>query len=446
MSRLMETARDMVALSKSIAEKLRSRRGEITEDEVDPLADSGDEDDDDDVEVTIGVIPPVNVQYSMKGSLDVNGDASQTGKLDIDAVPTINDKPIYDIDLAQMEDRPWRKPGADITDYFNYGFTEDTWNTYCERQKKLRQEYSNQAAVNKALFSSINLSNPLGMPPNTGGRQLVPLTEGTVKVLTDNGGLFKPHYHKLANDNSEPIMRTVIGGPPPATAPPGPPGVGPAPTPAPIVDFSKPPPSLPPPTAATPAPAAIPPVHIMDGPPGVDIVAPPGVDGPPGVDMEPQTIPTLGSGSGLDMSMPPPGFNPSMPPPGMRPPQMIPMTNVPPPGFNTMMPPPGYGQNRFPPGPGGMNRPPPLMGRDFDSMNRRDSTDFDDGDDERRRYKRRSRSRSPRRDRRVSSINYGMKLSTDIGRHDKDDDERRERRGEERREKRSRREDRERDD
>ncbi|VDK49457.1 unnamed protein product, partial [Cylicostephanus goldi] len=227
---------------------------------ADPLADSGDEDDDDDVEVTIGVIPPVNVQYSLKGPLDANGDAIPAGKLDIDAVPTINDKPIYDIDLAQMEDRPWRKPGADITDYFNYGFTEDTWNTYCERQKKLRQEYSNQAAVNKALFSSINLSNPLGMPPTTtGGRQLVPLTEGTVKVLTDNGGIFKPHYHKLATDNSEPIMRTVIGAPPPTSAPPGPPGVTPTNATAPIVDFSKPPPNLPPPAAATPAPATLPP-------------------------------------------------------------------------------------------------------------------------------------------------------------------------------------------
>ncbi|VDM63081.1 unnamed protein product [Angiostrongylus costaricensis] len=34
MSKLMESARDMVALSKSIAEKLRSRKGEITEDET----------------------------------------------------------------------------------------------------------------------------------------------------------------------------------------------------------------------------------------------------------------------------------------------------------------------------------------------------------------------------------------------------------------------------
>lgn len=78
-----------------------------------------------------------------------------------------------------MEDRPWRKPGADINDYFNYGFCEgtmkkliveinvvlpiclETWNMYCERQKKLRAEYGTQAAVNKALFSSINLINPV---------------------------------------------------------------------------------------------------------------------------------------------------------------------------------------------------------------------------------------------------------------------------------------------
>jgi pre-mRNA 3'-end-processing factor FIP1 len=28
--------------------------------------------------------------------------------------------------------------GADITDYFNYGFTEDTWKIYRERQRELR--------------------------------------------------------------------------------------------------------------------------------------------------------------------------------------------------------------------------------------------------------------------------------------------------------------------
>ena len=29
-------------------------------------------------------------------------------------------------------------PGADISDYFNYGFNEITWSLYCEKQRRLR--------------------------------------------------------------------------------------------------------------------------------------------------------------------------------------------------------------------------------------------------------------------------------------------------------------------
>ena len=31
------------------------------------------------------------------------------------------------IDIDQLPDKPWRKPEVDMTDYFNYGFNEDTW-------------------------------------------------------------------------------------------------------------------------------------------------------------------------------------------------------------------------------------------------------------------------------------------------------------------------------
>lgn len=29
---------------------------------------------------------------------------------------------------------------ADITDYFNYGFNEESWKVYCDKQKYLRTE------------------------------------------------------------------------------------------------------------------------------------------------------------------------------------------------------------------------------------------------------------------------------------------------------------------
>lgn len=40
------------------------------------------------------------------------------------------------IDLDDLTEFPWRKPGADITDYFNYGFDENSWKIYCKRQRE----------------------------------------------------------------------------------------------------------------------------------------------------------------------------------------------------------------------------------------------------------------------------------------------------------------------
>ena len=42
--------------------------------------------------------------------------------------------------------------GADITDYFNYGFTEETWMVYCEKQKRLRAENGVMQSTVLGLF------------------------------------------------------------------------------------------------------------------------------------------------------------------------------------------------------------------------------------------------------------------------------------------------------
>jgi hypothetical protein len=43
-----------------------------------------------------------------------------------------------ELDLDALASKPWREPGADITEYFNYGFTEETWRMYCRRQFEIR--------------------------------------------------------------------------------------------------------------------------------------------------------------------------------------------------------------------------------------------------------------------------------------------------------------------
>uniref|UniRef100_A0A915D0W1 Pre-mRNA 3'-end-processing factor FIP1 n=1 Tax=Ditylenchus dipsaci TaxID=166011 RepID=A0A915D0W1_9BILA len=177
--------------------------------------DGSEVDSEDDFVITIGEIKET-VPYKQKQAA-----AAATGgnKVELDANPLVKGTQIYDLDLATMEDKPWRKPGADITDYFNFGFNEDTWNQYCERQRKLRVEYSgNQEAVNKAIFSSISLPSMTQLSTLAGGRQLVNIMGGG--TMNDHKPI--PKVNKMVIDLSKPppameskpisIIRTVITG------------------------------------------------------------------------------------------------------------------------------------------------------------------------------------------------------------------------------------------
>lgn len=59
----------------------------------------------------------------------------------LDALALPNAK-VYAIDFDLLPEKPWRKPGADISDYFNYGLDEDTWRAYCSKQIHHRLERS----------------------------------------------------------------------------------------------------------------------------------------------------------------------------------------------------------------------------------------------------------------------------------------------------------------
>ena len=41
---------------------------------------------------------------------------------------------------VEVSDKPWMIPGAEVSDWFNFGFTEETWNDFLLQQISLRQE------------------------------------------------------------------------------------------------------------------------------------------------------------------------------------------------------------------------------------------------------------------------------------------------------------------
>ena len=64
-------------------------------------------------------------------------------------------------DLAEHT-KPWRLPGTDQTDFFNYGFDEFTWTQYCLRQQNMASTIGNQKAETKQF--EMMLTGGGGMP------------------------------------------------------------------------------------------------------------------------------------------------------------------------------------------------------------------------------------------------------------------------------------------
>ncbi|KAI9826056.1 MAG: hypothetical protein M1832_000505 [Thelocarpon impressellum] len=91
--------------------------------------------------------------------------AVRTSKVDVDAKPEYEPagKPITEVNIDEdlkEHDKPWRVPGTDVSDYFNYGFDEFTWSLYCLKREKTRAEVEDD----KKGFSMVMEGGAMGLP------------------------------------------------------------------------------------------------------------------------------------------------------------------------------------------------------------------------------------------------------------------------------------------
>ena len=113
--------------------------------------------------------------------------------------------------------------GADLSDYFNYGFTEDTWAAYCARQKRIRLNESGVGLPNSSGSSSIKRIAPQENQSATSMGK--PNTSGIAVLTADKREYSKKNMFEGMPDFSRP--------PPGMNVPP--PGIPP--------NFNAPPPS-----------------------------------------------------------------------------------------------------------------------------------------------------------------------------------------------------------
>lgn len=150
-----------------------------------PAAADDDDDDeeeydesDDDIDIIIGDAPITaasGTETATEGTKEesaapASGSSAQKPQesalgVDVNAVAEYEGKPLTQVDLETLKEKPWRAPGVDITDYFNYGFDEFSWTYYCSKQDKLRGEFNPQK-----VFAQL-----MGTKPGSGGPPMPPM-------------------------------------------------------------------------------------------------------------------------------------------------------------------------------------------------------------------------------------------------------------------------------
>ncbi|KAI3443997.1 hypothetical protein Pfo_000662 [Paulownia fortunei] len=56
-------------------------------------------------------------------------------------------KTIFEVDIDSFEEKSWKLPGIDISDFFNFGLNEDSWRDYCKQLEQLRLETTMQSKI-----------------------------------------------------------------------------------------------------------------------------------------------------------------------------------------------------------------------------------------------------------------------------------------------------------
>lgn len=105
---------------------------------------------------------------------------------------------------------PWRMPGADPADFFNYGLNINTWKEYVARIHQFRLEFSMQKKIQTYESSNDAPALDPDLPPELAaavaqGRQQVYYLQ--LKIYSnDDGKIITTTIMVKVNDNDEPLQ------------------------------------------------------------------------------------------------------------------------------------------------------------------------------------------------------------------------------------------------
>ncbi|KAI4335574.1 hypothetical protein L6164_014210 [Bauhinia variegata] len=94
-------------------------------------------------------------------------------------------KTIFDVDIDGFEEKPWKYPSVDASDFFNFGLNEESWKDYCKQLEQLRLESTMQSKIRVYESGRTEQFDP-DLPP-----ELAAAT-GIRDIPVDNANSVKP--------------------------------------------------------------------------------------------------------------------------------------------------------------------------------------------------------------------------------------------------------------
>ncbi|GMI89307.1 homolog of yeast FIP1 [V] [Hibiscus trionum] len=97
-------------------------------------------------------------------------------------------KTIFEVDIDSFEEKPWKYPGVDLSDFFNFGLNEESWKDYCKQLEQRRLETTMQSKIRVYESGRTEQDYDPDLPPELAAATGQEIPAGAANFSNSNGG------------------------------------------------------------------------------------------------------------------------------------------------------------------------------------------------------------------------------------------------------------------
>ncbi|XP_012441959.1 FIP1[V]-like protein [Gossypium raimondii] len=97
-------------------------------------------------------------------------------------------KTIFDVDIDSFEEKPWKYPGVDLSDFFNFSLNEESWKDYCKQLEQRRLETTMQSKIRVYESGRTEQDYDPDLPPELAAATGQEISVDTANLGRSNGG------------------------------------------------------------------------------------------------------------------------------------------------------------------------------------------------------------------------------------------------------------------